>query len=144
MPSHLPIVGPARETLEEMLEQIQAIEARDGIANKVDQAALALWWKQIDAWRAEQGIYTSNRFDDTTDAIKPQEVIQLLHELTQGKAFVTSDVGQHQMFAAQYYVFDEPHQWINSSYPENDCKDTNQSFHRLDGILDIFHSIFCL
>jgi acetolactate synthase-1/2/3 large subunit len=114
VPSHLPIVGPARETLEEMLEQIQAIEARDGIANKVDQAALALWWEQIDAWRAEQGIYTSNRFDDTTDAIKPQEVIQLLHELTQCKAFVTSDVGQHQMFAAQYYVFDEPHQWINS------------------------------
>jgi len=110
----LPIVGPARETLEEMLEQIQAIEARDGIANKVDQQAIAQWWQQIDGWRAEHGLYHTNRYDDGSDLIKPQQVIQLLHQLTDGKAYVTSDVGQHQMFAAQYYLFDQPRQWINS------------------------------
>ncbi|MGB5325691.1 MAG: acetolactate synthase 3 large subunit [Pseudomonadales bacterium] len=112
--AHVPIVGPANETLQEMLAQIQAAEAREGIANRVDQQAIAAWWARIDAWRKEQGLYTNDRFDESNGLIKPQRAIKMLHELTGGKAFVTSDVGQHQMFAAQYYLFDEPRQWINS------------------------------
>lgn len=110
----LPIVGPAKQVLEEMLVQIKESQSQSGIGNQLDVAALDQWWQQIDQWRAKHGIYTSNRFDDSTDKIKPQEVVQMLHELTEGKAFVTSDVGQHQMFAAQYYLFDKPRQWINS------------------------------
>ncbi len=112
--SHLPIVGPALPVLEEMLTQIKDIEAQPGIANQVDTEALDQWWKKIEGWRQTHGLYTANRFDDTSEHIKPQEVVQLLHRLTEGKAFVTSDVGQHQMFAAQYYLFDYPRQWINS------------------------------
>ena len=112
--SHLPIVGPARPVLEEMLSQIKDIEAQPGIANRVDADAIAKWWATIDGWREKHGLYTQNRFDESSENIKPQEVVQLLHELTDGKAFVTSDVGQHQMFAAQYYLFDQPRQWINS------------------------------
>lgn len=112
--AHLPIVGPAKQVLEEMLSQIKDAQSQSGISNQPDAKALEQWWSQIDAWRAAHGIYTKNRFDDTSDKIKPQEVVQLLHELTEGKAFVTSDVGQHQMFAAQYYLFDKPRQWINS------------------------------
>ena len=112
--SHLPIVGPARPVLEEMLSQIKDIESQPGIANRVDADAIEKWWTTIDDWRQKHGLYTQNRFDDSSEKIKPQEVVQLLHELTDGKAFVTSDVGQHQMFAAQYYHFDEPRKWINS------------------------------
>ncbi len=110
----VPIVGPARTVLEDMLEHIKELEQQDGIANRIDKEALDAWWEQIDGWRAQHGLYTSNRFDDSSDVIKPQQVIQLLHELTGGEAFVTSDVGQHQMFAAQYYLFDKPRQWVNS------------------------------
>lgn len=110
----LPIVGPARQVLEEMLVQVKLLESQDGISHKVDSVAIDEWWKTIDQWRAEQGIYTTDRFEDGSDKIKPQAVVKMLHELTQGKAFVTSDVGQHQMFAAQYYLFDQPRQWVNS------------------------------
>ncbi len=112
--AHLPIVGPALQVLEEMLSQVKDAQSQPGISNQPDAKALEQWWSQINAWRASHGIYTKNRFDDTSENIKPQEVVQLLHELTEGKAFVTSDVGQHQMFAAQYYLFDKPRQWINS------------------------------
>ena len=112
--AHLPIVGPALQVLEEMLSQVKDAQSQPGISNQPDANALELWWKQINDWRAAHGIYTKNRFDDTTDKIKPQEVVQLLHELTGGEAFVTSDVGQHQMFAAQYYLFEKPRLWINS------------------------------
>lgn len=110
----LPIVGPAKQVLEEMLAQVKLVESKDGIKNKVDTEALAQWWSRIDDWRQEHGLYTANRYDDGSGLIKPQAVIQILHELTEGKAYVTSDVGQHQMFAAQYYLFDKPRQWINS------------------------------
>ncbi len=112
--AHVPIVGPAKPVLEEMFSQIKTREASEGINNQIDKEALDAWWKQINAWRAKHGMYTANRFDDKSDLIKPQEVIQLIHELTNGDAFVTSDVGQHQMFAAQYYRFDKPRRWINS------------------------------
>src|SRR5690606_26140930 len=75
--------------------------------------ALADWWRQINEWREKHGLYTANRFF-TEGAIKPQEVIQALHEVTGRDAYVASDVGQHQMFAAQYYGFDKPRRWINS------------------------------
>lgn len=112
--AHVPIVGPAKSVLDEMYTQIQTLESEDGIGNRVDTAALAEWWKKIDSWRAKHGLYHSNRYEDGNGLIKPQAVVQLLHELTEGKAFVTSDVGQHQMFAAQYYLFDKPRQWVNS------------------------------
>jgi acetolactate synthase-1/2/3 large subunit len=112
--AHVPIVGLARETLEQMLEQIKSCEAQEGIANRVDAEAIEQWWQQIDGWRKEHGMYTANRYDESSDLIKPQQVVQLLDELTAGEAFVTSDVGQHQMFAAQYYRYNKPRQWINS------------------------------
>ena len=110
--AHVPIVGQAKVILEDILAMVKQAQAKT--AGLPDAAALDSWWKQINVWRDEQGIYTKNRFDDTSDVIKPQEVIQLLHKLTNGDAFVTSDVGQHQMFAAQYYPFKKPRQWINS------------------------------
>lgn len=112
--AHVPIVGSAKEVLEEMFEQIVQLEATDGIGNKVDTDAINAWWKQIDQWRVEQGIYHTDRFDTESEHIKPQRVVQLLQELTGGDAYVTSDVGQHQMFAAQYFRFNKPRQWINS------------------------------
>ncbi len=112
--AHVPIVGSAKSVLDEMFSQIKRIEVEDGIGNRIDTAAIADWWKKIDGWRAEHGLYHSNRYEDGNGLIKPQGVVELLHELTDGKAFVTSDVGQHQMFAAQYYRFDKPRQWINS------------------------------
>jgi acetolactate synthase-1/2/3 large subunit len=81
---------------------------------KPDAQALADWWKQIDEWRDRHGIYTKPRYKTDGDKIMPQEVIKTLHEVTHGKAIVASDVGQHQMFAAQYYKFDSPRQWLNS------------------------------
>ena len=112
--AHLPIVGPCKQVLEDMLSQIKDVQSQPGIGNQIDTDAIDQWWSQINEWRAKHGLYHQNRFDDASDLIKPQQVIQLLHELTEGKAYVTSDVGQHQMFAAQYYLFDQPRQWINS------------------------------
>jgi acetolactate synthase-1/2/3 large subunit len=68
------------------------------------------WWQQIEQWRARHCL----RYDDQSDKIKPQAVIETIWRLTQGDAYVTSDVGQHQMFAALYYPFDKPRRWINS------------------------------
>ncbi|MEX1033041.1 MAG: acetolactate synthase 3 large subunit [Cellvibrionaceae bacterium] len=103
----VPIVGAVGSVLKDMLEIVE------GASEKPDATALADWWKQINEWRDKHGIYTKNRFAQG-DAIKPQEVIQALYEITKGEAYVTSDVGQHQMFAAQYYRFDKPRRWINS------------------------------
>jgi len=75
-----------------------------------DTDALARWWQQIDEWRAIKSL--SYRSSDTI--IKPQFVIEKLYQVTEGKAIITSDVGQHQMWAAQHYHFDRPRQWINS------------------------------
>ena len=112
--AHFPIVGSAKFVLTEMLAHLKDACSQSGISNRVNDSQLDSWWKKIDQWRENHGLYTKNRFDDSDNSIKPQQVIQLLHKLTHGQAYITSDVGQHQMFAAQYYLFDKPRQWINS------------------------------
>jgi len=100
----VPIVGGVKEVLHELLAQLKASP------HKPDAAALAAWWKQIDSWRAKDCL----KYDRKSALIKPQFVIEKLYEITRGDAFVTSDVGQHQMWAAQFYKFDKPRRWINS------------------------------
>lgn len=101
----VPIVGPVDSVLEDMLALLDADEKTP------DKEALADWWVKIDAWRkVHAGYYEPS----TSDNIKPQAVIEALYKVTKGDAYVTSDVGQHQMFAAQYYKFDKPNRWINS------------------------------
>ncbi len=105
----IPIVGPCDAVLQEMLDQIDSASA------KPDEAAITEWWTQIDEWRDRHGIYTQPRHEPSAgNIIKPQDVIKTLYKVTGGDAYVTSDVGQHQMFAAQYYLFDKPRRWINS------------------------------
>jgi acetolactate synthase I/II/III large subunit len=101
----VPIVGSVVPVLEQMLEQIKKSKA------KVDEKSLAIWWQQIDQWREKDSLKIIHSEDDS---IKPQQVVEALYKLTKGKAFVSTDVGQHQMFAAQYYKFDKPRQWISS------------------------------
>jgi len=103
--AHVPIVGPVVPVLEEMLEQVKASKI------KIDAEALAAWWKKIDHWRERDSLGVTPA---EGEMIKPQQVIQALYKVTNGEAYVTSDVGQHQMFAAQYYHFDLPRRWINS------------------------------
>ena len=100
----VPIVGNVREVLDDLQKLL------DGQTQKVDQKALASWWAQIGEWRAKDCL----RYDRSSKVIKPQFVIEKLYEVTKGEAFVTSDVGQHQMWAAQFYKFDRPKRWINS------------------------------
>jgi acetolactate synthase I/II/III large subunit len=100
----VPIVGGVKEVLVELLAQLKAS------GHRPDPAALAAWWKQIDEWRAKDCL----RYNHNSPLIKPQYVIQKLHQITRGDAYITSDVGQHQMWAAQYYGFDKPRRWINS------------------------------
>jgi acetolactate synthase-1/2/3 large subunit len=107
----IPIVGPVRSVLAELHNQIEAIREKD--SELPDQNALSRWWKQIDEWRASHGLLTGRRYAES-DMIMPQQVIESLYRATDGDAYVTSDVGQHQMFAAQYYLFDKPRRWINS------------------------------
>ncbi|MCB1846724.1 MAG: acetolactate synthase 3 large subunit [Halieaceae bacterium] len=107
----IPIVGPVQSVLEEMLTQLQQLRGRD--RELPDQGALERWWKQIDEWRDHHGLWTGQRYRQG-DYIMPQQVIESLYRVTRGDAYVTSDVGQHQMFAAQYYRFDQPRRWINS------------------------------
>jgi acetolactate synthase-1/2/3 large subunit len=97
--------------LTELLNQLALLQEKD--ADSLDLEALARWWAQIDEWRANHGLLTGQRYRDS-DFIQPQQVIDSLYRITRGDAFVTSDVGQHQMFAAQYYPFDKPRRWINS------------------------------
>jgi acetolactate synthase-1/2/3 large subunit len=100
----VPIVGNVREVLQEMIKQVQAArEKRDG-------EGLKNWWSQIELWRERDCL----KYDRGSKLIKPQFVIEKLWELTKGDAFVTSDVGQHQMWAAQFYKFTKPRRWINS------------------------------
>lgn len=104
--AHIPIVGAVEPVLAEMLTQLKQL----GV-NKPNPTEISNWWAQIDEWRKRHGL----RYDESTDGqMKPQQVVQMLHKITDGKAIITSDVGQHQMFAALYYPFDEPRQWINS------------------------------
>jgi acetolactate synthase-1/2/3 large subunit len=107
----IPIVGPVQSVLTELLTQIDALTEKD--ASVPDQAALQRWWEQIEEWRDAHGLYTGRRYAES-DMIMPQQVIESLYRATGGDAYVTSDVGQHQMFAAQYYRFDKPRRWINS------------------------------
>jgi acetolactate synthase-1/2/3 large subunit len=100
----VPIVGSANSVLDAMIEQLKSS------GDKPDPGALADWWAQINGWRKIDCL----AYDQGEDVIKPQYVVQKLHEVSGGDAFVTSDVGQHQMFAAQYYGFDKPRRWINS------------------------------
>lgn len=100
----IPIVGGVATVLEEMLALL-----KDG-KQKPDHDALQEWWHQINDWRSKDCL----KYDDKSELIKPQYVLQKLYEVTRGEAFVTSDVGQHQMWAAQYYGFDKPRRWINS------------------------------
>ena len=100
----VPIVGDVKSVLADMNELIATEKPKQ---NTVE---LASWFKQIDAWRSKKCM----NFAQSSELIKPQYVIQKLHEVTKGEAFVTSDVGQHQMWAAQYYKFEQPRRWINS------------------------------
>jgi acetolactate synthase-1/2/3 large subunit len=100
----VPIVGHVQSVLTEMNELLAAE------TKTPDAAALSAWWKQIEEWRSKKCL----NFDRSTEIIKPQFVVEKLWEVTKGDAFVTSDVGQHQMWAAQYYKFDKPRRWINS------------------------------
>ena len=101
----VPIVGAARLVLEEMIQLLKASKKQP------DADALASWWKQIDEWRQR---HCGRFLTDDSQLMKPQQVIEMLSKVTHGDAYVCSDVGQHQMFAAQYYKFNKPNRWINS------------------------------
>jgi len=96
----VPIVGNIPDVLDDVLRLLKNTQAKD----------LKAWWKQINEWRAKDCL----RYDRKSSIIKPQFVLEKLYEVTKGEAFVTSDVGQHQMWAAQFYKFNEPRRWINS------------------------------
>jgi acetolactate synthase-1/2/3 large subunit len=103
VPAHIPIVGDAKNVLARLVTEYRALSA--------DRSRLEDWWQRIEGWRVQYPL----RYDDTTDAeIRPQRAVQAVFEATGGEAIVTSDVGQHQMWAAQYYDFPEPRRWINS------------------------------
>jgi acetolactate synthase-1/2/3 large subunit len=103
VPAHIPIVGDAKHVLAKLLVECRAIGA--------DPRRLDAWWSRIEGWRQKYPL----AYEDSADAeIKPQYMIQALFEATGGEAIVTSDVGQHQMWAAQYYDFPQPRRWINS------------------------------
>ncbi|MBK6402140.1 MAG: biosynthetic-type acetolactate synthase large subunit [Rhodocyclaceae bacterium] len=100
----VPIVGNVPDVIDEMLKQLSALDA------KPEGKALAAWWKEIDGWRSRQCL----KYRQGKEVIAPQFVVEKLYEVTGGDAFITSDVGQHQMFAAQFYKFNKPRRWINS------------------------------
>ena len=101
---HVPIVGPVGSVLREMTGMLNESNRRP------DEEAIEAWWRRIREWQSIDCL----KYEWSDDKIKPQYVIQKLHEVTGGDAFITSDVGQHQMWAAQYYPFDEPRRWVNS------------------------------
>ena len=100
----IPIVGNVKEVLVEMLAQLDAADARP------NPNGIAAWWKQIAEWRGRECL----KYAGSDLLIKPQSVVEKVWDITKGDAFITSDVGQHQMWAAQYYRFDKPRRWINS------------------------------
>jgi len=103
VPAHIPIVGDAKNILARLVVEYRALGA--------EHSRLEEWWSRIAGWQERHPL----RYDDSTDAeIKPQFMIQALYEATGGDAIVTSDVGQHQMWTAQYYNFEKPRRWINS------------------------------
>ena len=100
----IPIVGDVKLVLKQMLECLKDSN------KKPNKKALDAWWQQINEWRSVNSL----EYDRNSDLIKPQYVIEQLYQVTKGDAYITSDVGQHQMWAAQYYHFDKPRRWINS------------------------------
>jgi acetolactate synthase-1/2/3 large subunit len=100
----IPIVGNVKDVLVELLAQLDATDA------KPNAPALANWWKAITEWRGKECL----KYQESSLVIKPQSVVEKVWDITKGDAFITSDVGQHQMWAAQYYRFDKPRRWINS------------------------------
>jgi acetolactate synthase-1/2/3 large subunit len=100
----IPIVGEVAPVLRDLLDLLKASGPRP------NHEELKRWWRQIEQWRGVDCL----RYDKGSSLIKPQFVIEQLWEVTRGEAYVTSDVGQHQMWAAQYYRFDKPRRWINS------------------------------
>ena len=100
----IPIVGDVADVLQEMNQALQTTK------KQTDKKAIAEWWATINDWRAKQCM----TYSQAGSEIKPQHAIELVHKITHGNAYVTSDVGQHQMWAAQYYGFSEPNRWINS------------------------------
>ena len=100
----VPIVGEVKPVLDQMIELIKESDQQPS------KAALDSWWKTIEEWRSVNCL----DYDRHSSLIKPQYVVEQLYQVTKGNAFVTSDVGQHQMYAAQYYHFDQPRRWINS------------------------------
>ncbi len=100
----VPIVGPVGPVLDDMLKVLAEGD------REPDAAALAEWWERIEGWRAKKCL----TYDSASKLIKPQMVVDKLYQVTGGDAFVSSDVGQHQMWAAQYYKFDLPRRWVNS------------------------------
>ena len=100
----VPIVGSVPHVLRAMINVIRDEKL------KPDTEALKQWWQQVEGWRKMESL----RYRPSTEIIKPQFVVEKLYEVTKGQAIITSDVGQHQMWAAQYYLFDRPRQWINS------------------------------
>jgi acetolactate synthase-1/2/3 large subunit len=103
VPAHIPIVGDAKNILPRLVAEYRALET--------EAARLEEWWGRIEQWRRRYPL----RYDDTRDAeIKPQRMVQALYEATGGDCILTSDVGQHQMWAAQYFDFERPRRWINS------------------------------
>ncbi|HHF5487703.1 TPA: acetolactate synthase 3 large subunit [Haemophilus influenzae] len=103
VPVAIPIVGNAKNVLEEFLGLLN----EEGLKS---QTNLESWWQEINQWKAKKCL----EFDRTSGVIKPQQVVEAVYRLTKGQAYVASDVGQHQMFAALHYPFDEPRHWINS------------------------------
>jgi len=102
----VPIVGNVKDVLDDLIAQYEVASAE----SRSNADALARWWQQVETWRGKKCL----DYAGSTELIKPQYVVQKLWEVTGGDAFVTSDVGQHQMWAAQYYGFDKPRRWINS------------------------------
>ncbi|MEW8026214.1 MAG: acetolactate synthase 3 large subunit [Candidatus Thiodiazotropha sp.] len=100
----VPIVGPVKQVLRDMLKVVDEGDAQPR------KQALKQWWEQIEKWRSMDCL----KYDQKSKLIKPQYAVEMLHKVTKGDAYVTSDVGQHQMFAAQFYRFDKPRRWINS------------------------------
>jgi acetolactate synthase I/II/III large subunit len=103
VPAHIPIVGDVRDVLPKLTHEYQALQP--------DSQRLEEWWKRIGEWQEEYPL----RYDDSEDSeIKPQRMVEAMYNVTEGDAVITSDVGQHQMWCAQYYDFPEPRRWINS------------------------------
>lgn len=103
--AHVPVVGLVEIVMQQLIDELKEI------AFTPDEEALNLWWQQINLWRA---VKSNAYIENPGDKIKPQRVVEAMYKITKGEAYVCSDVGQHQMFAAQYYPFAKPRQWINS------------------------------